>query len=254
LVRLWRRTMQYRPRRGDDAALRARLKELAESRRRFGAWRLYLLLRREGVVVNHKRVHRLYVEEGLSLRRRRGRKRAAVVRVPLPGARRQNEKWSMDFVSDALANGRRFRVLTVVDDFTRECLGLEVDTSLNGVRVAGVLDRVIEERGVPEAITVDNGPEFAGRVLDEWAHRKGIKLDFIRPGKPVENAYVESFNGRLRDECLNEHNFTMLADARETIEAWGLDYNEARPHTALDGLTPAEFRRQSGGLNQLPAA
>jgi putative transposase len=157
----------------------------------------------------------------------------------------------MDFVSDVLWGGQRYRVLVVVDDFTRECLALEVDTSLNGTRVAQVLDRVIEFRSAPEAITVDNGPEFAGKTLDRWAYDKKIKLDFIRPGKPVENAYVESFNGRLRDECLNEQQFNTLAEAREAIETWRLDYNEVRPHTALGGLSPSQF---AGRFPQFTAA
>ena len=248
---LWRRTMQYRSCRPDDAELRARLRALAEQRRRFGSPRLYVMLRREGWRVNHKKVDRLYREEGLSLRRKRGRKRASWARVPLPVPSRTNQKWSMDFVSDVLWGGQRYRVLVVVDDCTRECLALEVDSSLNGTRVAQVLDRVIEFRSAPEAITVDNGPEFAGKTLDRWAYDKKIKLDFIRPGKPVENAYVESFNGRLRDECLNEQQFNTLAEAREAIETWRLDYNEVRPHTALGGLSPSQF---AGRFPQFTAA
>ena len=153
-----------------------------------------------------------------------------------------NRRWSMDFVSDALESGRRIRCLTVVDDFTRECLAIEIDTSLPGLRVVRVLERIAAERGgLPEAIVLDNGPEIAGRALDAWAYAKGITLAFIRPGKPVENAFVESFNGRFRDECLNEHWFTSLADARQIIESWRCDYNQTRPHSSLGGLTPAEF-------------
>jgi putative transposase len=154
---------------------------------------------------------------------------------------RPNQRWSMDFVSEVLLTGRRIRVLTVVDDFTRECLATEVDTSLGGVRVARVLDRLVEFRGKPEGVRVDNGPEFAGRALDAWAYGRGIKLDFIRPGKPVENAYIESFNGRLRDECLNANEFISLDDAKKGIEHWRIDYNDRRPHGSLGHMTPSEF-------------
>jgi len=179
-------------------------------------------LRRAGVLINHKRVQRLYREEGLALRHRRRRKRACTLRVPMPAAARPNHRWSMDFVSDVLATGRRIRVLTVVDDYTRECPAIEVDTSLNGLRVTQVLERLAETRGLPEVIRTDNGPEFSGRVLDAWAYRRDVKLDFIRPGKPAENSYVESFNGKLRDECLNEHWFVTLsrgAASYRTLEA-----------------------------------
>lgn len=240
VVGLGRATWQYRARRQDDGALRARLRELAERRRRFGAPRLYLLLRREGWRINHKKVERLYREEGLSLRLTR-RKRRAVIRVPRPAATRPNQRWSMDFVSDQLWTGRRYRILTLVDHYSRECPALLVDTSLGGVRVAGLLDRLADTRGLPEVITVDNGPEFTGRAVDEWAWRRGVKLDCIHPGKPIENAYIERCNGRLRDECLNEHWFRTLDEARTTIEAWKQDYNDVRPHSALGGLTPQEF-------------
>jgi putative transposase len=193
------------------------------------------------MVRNHKRTERLYREEGLSLRLKKRKKRIAQLRVVMPQAERPNQRWSMDFVSDGLDNGRRFRVLTVVDDFTRECLTLEVDTSLNGRRVAQTLDRIAVFRDLPESITVDNGPEFSGKVLDEWAYQNKVQLNFIRPGKPVENAYIESFNGKLRDECLNEHRFLSLQEARRIIEAWRQDYNNVRPHRSLNDLTPAEF-------------
>jgi putative transposase len=199
------------------------------------------LLKREGLVINHKRTERIYREEGLALRRKRRRKGAAGVRVVLPSADRPNQHWSMDFVSDSIVTGRRFRALTVVDDFSRECPAIEVDSSLGGRRVVGVLDRITEARGLPEVITVDNGPEFLGRALDEWAYRRGVKLNFIRPGKPIENAYVESFNGRLRDECLNTNWFINLKNAREIIEVWREDYNQVRPHSSLNNLTPAEY-------------
>lgn len=199
-----------------------------------------MLLRREGHRCNHKLIYRLYREAGLSVRRR-ARKRVAVPRQPLAAPARPNERWSMDFVTDALADGRKFRSLTMVDDFTRECPAIEVDTSLTGPRLTRVLEHLAETRGLPHGIVCDNGPEFAGHALDVWAHHRGLKLLFIAPGKPVHNAYVESFNGRLSDECLNEHWFTSLADARRTIEYWRQDYNAVRPHSSLDNRTPTAF-------------
>ena len=232
---------RYRPERGDDDALRRRMRELAGERKRFGSPRLHIMLKREGLVVNHKRTERIYNEEGLALRRKRRRKGAAGVRVTTPSPVRPNQKWSMDFVTDTTVAGRRFRALAIVDDYSRECPAIEVDTSLGGARVVGVLERLRETRGLPESITVDNGPEFAGKAMDEWAYRRGIKLNFIRPGKPVENAFAESFNGRLRDECLNTNWFMSVRHAREIIEDWRLDYNEVRPHSSLKGKTPKEF-------------
>jgi putative transposase len=204
------------------------------------------MLKREGLVINHKRTERIYREEGLALRRKRRRKGAAGVRVIIPAPDRPNQRWSMDFVADSIITGRRFRALAIVDDYSRECPAIEVDTSLGGARVVGVLERLEETRGLPEVITVDNGPEFAGKALDEWAYRKGVKLNFIRPGKPVENAFAESFNGRLRDECLNDNWFLSVKHAREVIEAWRKDYNIARPHSSLGGLAPQEFMKLAG--------
>ena len=239
---------RYRPERGDDDALRRRMRELAGERKRFGSPRLHIMLKREGLVVNHKRTERIYNEEGLALRRKRRRKGAAGVRVTTPSPVRPNQKWSMDFVTDTTVAGRRFRALAIVDDYSRECPAIEVDTSLGGARVVGVLERLRETRGLPESITVDNGPEFAGKAMDEWAYRRGIKLNFIRPGKPVENAFAESFNGRLRDECLNTNWFMSVRHAREIIEDWRLDYNEVRPHSSLKGKTPKEFIEAVAGL------
>jgi putative transposase len=235
-----RTSQRYRSRRAPRAELRARLHTLAMLRPRWGYRRLYVLRRREGHVVNRKLVQRLYREEGLAVRRRK-RKRVAVPRVPLAVPTRANARWSMDFVTDALGNGRKFRALTVVDDFTRECPVIEVDFSLPGARVVRVLDTLARTRGVPTAICCDNGPEFAGNALDQWAASSGVVLDFIERGKPVQNAYVERFNGRLRDECLNESWFVSLADARETIEAWRIDYNVTRPHSGLADQTPTAF-------------
>ena len=248
LVGLSRASYDYKPVSRDDGALRARIRELAHQRRRFGCPRIHLLLRREGFVVNHKRTERLYGEEGLSLRKRKRRKIAAAARVVTPTPAGPNEKWSMDFVTDSLVTGRRFRALAIVDDYSRECLALEVDTSLGGARVVAVLDRLAETRGLPRSITVDNGPEFTGRHLDEWAYRNDVKLNFIRPGKPIENAYIESFIGRFRDECLNENWFISLKDARDIIERWRIDYNEDRPHTSLGGLSPLEYARDNGKI------
>jgi putative transposase len=240
-VDLSRTAYVYRPHRDDDTKLRTRLKELAGQRKRFGSPRLHIMLKRENLVVNHKRTERIYKEEGLMLRRKRRRKGAAGARVVMPTPERPNQKWSMDFVSDSIVTGRRFRALAIVDDYSRECPAIEVDTSLGGARVVGVLDRLGDMRGLPEVITVDNGPEFAGKALDEWAYRKGIKLSFIRPGKPIENAFAESFNGRLRDECLNTNWFISVKHAREVIENWRKDYNTVRPHSSLGGIAPEEF-------------
>ncbi len=217
-----------------------RLKELADQRRRFGCKRLHVLLRREGYEVNHKRTERLYREEGLCLRKRK-RKRISHIRLELPRATRPNQYWAMDFVTDTLFYGRRIRALAVIDLYTRESLAIEVDHSLSGQRVVRILERLIEQKGVPEAITSDNGPEFTSIVMDKWAHENGIKLDFIRPGKPIENAYAESFMGRFRDECLNENVFVSLDDARKKVLDWREDYNFRRPHSSLNNMTPMEF-------------
>lgn len=238
-----RATLQYRPKPRQDEGIRHRLKELAEVRRRFGYRRLHVMLKREGFHVNHKRIHRLYREEGLSLRRRRRKKTASVSRLELPKAAKPNQRLSMDFMSDSLSDGRKIRLLTIVDDFTRECPAIEVDTSISGLRVVQTLTRIAQRQGLPEAIVIDNGPEFIGKALDEWAYRRGIKLYFIRPGKPSDNAYVESFNGKLRDECLNENWFLTLPQAREIIEAWRVDYNQTRPHSALGNLSPEAFAK-----------
>lgn len=244
LVGVGRSTLRYRPRgRADEEALRQRLRVLAAERPRFGYRRLHALLRREGVYVNHKRIERLYREDGLAVRRR-GRKRVARDgrgRAELP--ERPNQQWGVDFVSDALAWGRRIRLFTVVDVFTREVLAIEVDTSLPGGRVVRVLERLAVRRGAPDEIVLDNGPELSGKAVDQWAYERGVRLRFIEPGKPVQNAFVESFHGRLRDECLDRHWFLGLGDARRTVESWRQDYNRARPHSALAYRSPEEFRQ-----------
>jgi putative transposase len=227
-----------------DADLRKRLRELAEARKRFGSPRLTILLNREGWVINHKRVERVYREEGLSLRLRRRRKRGSHLRVTLPGPAGPDQRWSMDFVSDTLFNGRRLRLLTVVDAWDRSCPAIEVDHSLTGERVVRMLTRLKETGRLPAVLQMDNGPEFTSQALDRWANEHGVKLHFIRPGKPTDNGHIESFNGRLRDECLNQHAFLNLVETRRVIEAWRQDYNRERPHSALGGLSPEMYRQQ----------
>lgn len=237
-----RSSQRYRSTRPPRHELRARLHTLALLKPRWGYRRLHWLLRREGVVVNRKCVQRVYREERLSVRRR-PRKRVSAPRIERPTPTRPNERWSMDFVRDTLGTGHAFRALTIVDDFTRESVAIEVNTSLPGERVVQVLERLAGTRGLPAGIVCDNGPEFAGQVLDQWAHRRGVALLFIQPGKPVQNAFAESFNGRLRDECLNATWFWTLAEARVTIETWRIEYNEARPHSGLADVPPSEFAR-----------
>jgi putative transposase len=241
-----RSTLRYETKREDPAELRTRLRELARARPRFGYRRLHVLLRREGRRVNHKRIYRLYRQEGLSVRRRK-RKRVAGGRGPVLLPPTQiNQRWSMDFMGDTLATGRTFRLLNIVDDFSRECVVIDSATSIRGTRVVRVLDELAEVRGLPETIVIDNGPEFTSRALDEWAYRRGVRLLFITPGRPIENAYIESFNGKFRDECLNEHWFLSLDEVRATTEPWRIDYNQERPHSSLGHLTPEEFAARNG--------
>ena len=244
LMKLARSTHRYRSRRPErDAAVRSRLKELAAKRMRFGYRRLTAMLVREGVVANHKRVYRVYREEGLGMRIRHRRRIRWNGTASSPAAVKPNQRWSIDFVSDCVSTGKVIRMLTMVDDFSRECPAIEVDTSLGGLRVRRVLDRVAAERGLPEAIVLDNGPEFRGRALAAWSQERGVRLEFIQPGKPVQNAFVESFNGRLRDECLNANWFTSLHDARRKVEEWRQDYNQQRPHSSMGYVAPAVFAR-----------
>ena len=225
--------------------LRMRIRELAMTRPRFGYLRIHILLRREGWAINRKRVHRLYRLEGLQVRMRvRRRKRLSLHRGPVPQPSAANQHWSMDFVHDQLLDGRRFRILTVIDQWSRESLSVEPGFALTGTSVAAALDTVAQRRPLPKAITVDHGTEFTSRALDDWAWQRGVQLDFIRPGKPVENGLCESFNGRLRDECLNVTEFTSLDHARAVLTAWQDDYNHHRPHGSLGQLTPSEFARQ----------
>jgi putative transposase len=226
----------------EQAVLRMRIKDLAQARVSYGYRRLYVLLQREGWKVNHKRVYRLYQQEGLIMRPKRPRRHVSVCRrVDRPTAERPNESWSMDFMSDELYNGQRIKLLTLVDNFTRESLAIEVAERIGGHGVVEVLMRVAAERGFPEKIRLDNGPEFTSKQLDQWAYLNGVELDFIRPGKPTDNAFIESFNGHFRQECLNESWFLSTEDAREKVEAWRQHYNGERPHGALGNLTPMEY-------------
>ena len=228
--------------RRDEQPVRSALRRHAAVRRRWGYRRLLVLLRREGIGDNHKRVYRLYRAEGLEVRQRRRRKQRLARGTEAVGAPRSpNERWSLDFVHDRLTNGRSLRLLTVHDDYTRECLWIEVDTSLSGPRVARVLDYLTELRGRPGSLLTDNGPEFAGLALERWAHEHQVNHRFITPGKPSQNGYIESFNGKLRDECLNETEFLSVTHARDLLEAYREDYNHNRPHSSLADLTPAEF-------------
>jgi putative transposase len=236
-----RTLLRYVPTRDPALALRERLRTLALERPRWGSPRLTWRLRRDGWTVNHKRIERLVREERLQVGHRPRRKRPAMTRVPAPVPTRPDERWSMDFVRDTTADGRPYRIWALVDDLTRECPLLLVDRSLPARRVVEALDTLLLVRGTPQAIVCDNGPEFVSLALDQWAHARGIRLDFIRPGHPVENCFIESFNGKLRDECLNQQHFATLAEARPRLEEWRQDYNTGRPHRGLAHRTPAEF-------------
>jgi putative transposase len=237
-----RMTMRYKTTRPDDGVLRGRMKAIAHERRRFGYRRLHVMLRREGFVVNHKRLFRLYREERLAVRRRGGRKRAMGTRRPIETPQAPNQRWSLDFVSDQLTDGRRFRILAVMDDCTRECLGLVADTSLSGGRVARELDAIICRRGRrPDTIVSDNGTEYTSNAILQWTDQSGVGWHYIAPGKPQQNGFIESFNGRLRDELLNETLFGSLAHARAALDKWRQDYNTERPHSRLGWQTPTAY-------------
>lgn len=234
--------MRRRSRAKNQDPLRCRIRELASTYVRFGYRRLTVMLRREGWKVNAKRVYRLYAEEGLQVRSRHRKRVARRYRMPAPVAAHPNQCWAMDFVSDKLADGRAFRILTMVDQFTRECIGLEAERSMTGNRVVEALELAIAERGeAPQSITLDNGSEFSGRALEAWAIGRDVQLAFIRPGRPVENGFIESFNGRFRDECLNVNWFRSMTEARRKLADWKQHYNQQRPHSALNDRTPAEF-------------
>ncbi len=246
-----RKSMRYRSRRGDDAEVRQRLRELAHQRRRFGYRRLHILLRRDGVEINRKKTQRLYREEGLTVRRRRGRRRAVGARAPAPVLALPNQRWSLDFVHDQLATGRRFRVLNIVDDVTRECLRAVVDTSISGKRVVRELIELVGERGRPKMIVSDNGTELTSNAVLIWSGDAKVDWHYITPGRPMQNGFVESFNGRMRDELLNETLFLSLGQARDIVANWVGDYNTERPHSSLGYATPAAF---AAGFEQQGAA
>lgn len=236
-----RSSVRYRSIRPDDATERAAMKAVAAERRRFGYRRIHIMLERQGIVMNLKKLRRLYSEERLQVRKRGGRKRALGTRRPMAVPYAANDRWSLDFISDALTDGRRFRVLAVLDDFTRECLALVADTSLSGTRVVRELDAVIARRGRPGTIVSDNGTEFTSTAILSWCQATDIAWHYIAPGKPMQNGFIESFNGRFRDEFLNEVLFSTLTDARTQIAAWKEDYNRHKPHSALGNIPPAEF-------------
>ena len=244
LIGFSRSAAWYRPKGRDDGVLRARLKRLAEQYPRYGYPTLHGMLQLEGLVVNRKRTYRLYREEGLQVRTKR-RKKLIRPRIPMTVPERANERWSMDFVSDQLANGRRLRVLNVVDDFTRECVLQVVDFSISGERVARAFDQLAKSRPLPSTLVCDNGPEFTSKAMFFWARDRHVKLHFTQPGKPTQNAFVESFNGKFRDYCLNLHWFASLDDARSTVEHWRDHYNHVRPHRSLDQKPPALFAREA---------
>ncbi len=251
MVGLSRSVAQYRPTPKQDEVLRVRMKDLAARYRRYGYLRLHVLLAGEGLVVNAKRTDRLYREEGLQVRRRVRRRLPRRDRMPLAVPQRPMQRWSVDFVSDQLASGRRFRILNIVDDHSRECPGQIVDVSISGARLVRFLEDMAARRGLPETLVMDNGPELTSRAMFEWSRRTGVGLHFIEPGKPVQNAFVESFNGRFRDQCLNEEWFTSLAHARSVIEAWRVHYNTARPHSALGYQTPAAYLATRAASHEL---
>ena len=241
VLRVDRSSIRYQSKRGNDAELRDAIKRVARERRRFGYRRVHVMLQREGIHMNHKKLRRIYAEEKLQVRRRGGRKRALGTRRPMKVPNGPNQRWSLDFVSDAFTDGRRFRILTVVDDFTKENVVLVPDTSISGLRVSRELDQAIEERGMPKTIVSDNGTEFTSMAILKWVQDNGIDWHYIQPGNPTQNAFIESFNGRLRDECLNETLFSSLNDAREELAKWREDYNYHRPHSSIGNLTPSEF-------------
>ena len=241
-------TLYYQSHRPKRTEVRARLRELAAQRPRWGYRRLHVLLHREGHQINHKAVFRLYHSEGLAVRRKKRKRIAASLRVVPPAPTRARQQWTMDFTQDSLWNGRQFRTLNIIDTFTRECLLIEADHSLTGPRVVRALERLKELHGLPEVIRIDNGTEFTSSAVDAWAYANQVRLDFITKGKPTENGHIESFNGKFRDECLSENWFTSLDDARTKVEAYRVDYNEVRPHSSLDNMTPREFARSLTGL------
>lgn len=240
LVGMNRTTIRYSSTKPDELLLRGRITSIAHEKRRYGYRRIHMVLKREGTTVNHKKLFRIYRELGLKVLKRGGRKKALGQRITRVPMTRINQEWSLDFVHDALSDGRRIRILTVVDDYSRESLKMVVDTSLGGQRVKDELEELLETRGMPERILSDNGTEFTSTAILKWCYERGLRWDYIQPGKPQQNGYIESFNGKLRDECLNENWFTRLIEARRLVEEWRKEYNERRPHSSLGGRTPNE--------------
>jgi putative transposase len=260
VVNMHRSNWHYKPHRREDRPVRQRIKEIAATRVRYGMWRIYILLRREGFKDNHKRVHRIYKEEGLNLRSKRPRRsKAAAHRLERPDINSLHDCWSMDFVSDNLFNGHRFRCLTIVDNCSRYCHAIRVGKSIKGIDVVEVMEELRQQNnGVPKRIQVDNGSEFISKEFDRWAYENKVILDYSRPGKPTDNPFIESFNGSFRDECLNTSWFLSLEDAYEKISNWVQEYNHFRPHSSLNEMTPAEFvdtyLQQQAGEKTLPEA
>jgi len=247
LVGAHRSVIRYRSRKKDDSILVSKIKQIAYEKRRFGYRRIHMMLKREGLIVNHKKVYRIYRSCGLKVLKRGGRKRAIGSRRVRERPSSPNELWALDFMHDALADGRRMRLLTVIDTYTRECLCISVDTSINGRKVTEVLNELIVTNGRPKTILSDNGTEFTSNVILKWSSDHQIDWQYIEPGKPFQNGNIESFNGKLRDECLNENWFLNLSDARRIINKWAHEYNYYRPHSALGGLTPRELASQLSG-------
>ncbi len=243
MVRFCRGSQRYQGKRDEKIPLRIRIRDIAQARVRYGYKRIHVLLQREGWKVNHKAVYRIYCQEGLNLRQKNKRKRISQVRIPKVDVTAINQCWALDFMSDALFNGRRFRALTMMDVYSRECLNIYANSRITGDVVVDILDSISYHRGRPDRIRVDNGPEFVSKALDNYSYENNIKLEFSRPGKPVDNAFIESFNGSLRDECLNINWFLSIEDARNKLEAWRRDYNEFRPHSSLGNMTPNDFAR-----------
>lgn len=247
---LARSTCRYSSKKPPEEELRGKIKQIANRYRRYGYRRIGVLVRREGVVVNHKKIYRLYCEEGLKIERRRKKKMASFLRVASPIPQAPSQRWSIDFVSDQFINGSRIKILTVVDDFTKECPLIHVDTSITGAKLVELFETIARRRPLPKTIVCDNGPEFISRDFDAWAYRNGVTLDHIRPGKPVENCFIESFNGKFREECLEENVFQGLEYARLMIESWRKHYNRVRPHSSLGNMTPMQFMESIGALTR----
>ena len=244
MVRMSASALRYQPRPDRNVELRAKILALAQRHRRYGVGMIHLKLTQAGLRVNYKRVERLYREERLQVRRRKRKKVSLGERQPLVRPTAPNQVWSMDFMFDRTADGRSIKCLTIVDDATHESVVIEVERAISGAMLTRILDRLALIRGLPRVIRTDNGPEFISKAMTIWAHDRGVDLRLIQPGKPNQNAYVESFNGRLRDECLNEHLFTSLLQARTVIETWRREYNEERPKKALGGMTPSAYAKQ----------